>query len=74
MRGGNLGDWKSLVETGGVSELRIHHGEGWRVYFGRDGNELVILLGGGPKSNQMKGVCAATGYWTDYKVRKKEQL
>ena len=73
-RGGNLGDWKALTGTGGVNELRIAYGGGWRVYFGRDGKEIVILLGGGAKSDQKSDIRKATQQWADYKARKARYL
>jgi putative addiction module killer protein len=70
MRLGNFGDVKPV--GGGVSERRIDYGPGYRVYFGKDGPKLVILLGGGTKSRQDKDISDAQAAWQDYKQRKKE--
>jgi putative addiction module killer protein len=65
LRLGNFGDCKSVV--GGVYELRYHFGSGYRVYFGLDGKELVVLLCGGDKSSQQADIATATEYWKEYK-------
>ena len=50
----------------GVSELKIDFGPGYRVYFGRDGDTLVILLGGGKKDTQDADMKLARQYWREY--------
>lgn len=54
---GNFGDYKSVGS--GVFELREHFGAGWRMYFVRRGDILVVMLGGGNKSTQVKDIEAA---------------
>ncbi|MBK1725265.1 addiction module protein [Thiocystis violacea] len=66
---GNFGDVKPVGE--GVSERRIDFGPGYRVYFGQDGQKLVILLVGGTKKRQQRDIDQAKTYWHDYKHRKK---
>ena len=51
----------------GVFELRIHKGPGLRVYYALDGDNLVLLLGGGDKSNQDKNIKEAKYFWRKYK-------
>lgn len=55
----------------GVFEIVIDFGPGYRVYFGKDGPEIVILLGGGTKKKQQRDINAAHDCWQDYKDRKK---
>jgi len=69
MEQGNLSNAKSVGE--GVMECRIDFGPGYRVYFGRDGTALVILLTGGTKKRQQKDIDAAHDYWSDYKQRQR---
>ncbi|MBZ5594981.1 MAG: type II toxin-antitoxin system RelE/ParE family toxin [Acidobacteriia bacterium] len=63
---GNFGDNKSL--GGGLYELRVNFGPGYRVHFGRE-NEDVILLWGGQKQQQAKDIARARIYWTEYETR-----
>lgn len=65
---GNLSSVKGVGS--GVYEYRIDFGPGYRVYFGKDGERLVILLGGGTKKRQQKDINHAVGRWQDYKKRK----
>ncbi len=69
MAQGNLSNVKPVGE--GVLEYRIDFGPGYRVYFGRDGETLVILLTGGTKKRQQRDIGAAHSYWLDYKQRKR---
>ena len=54
LAGGNPGDVRPVGE--GVSELRVDYGAGYRVYFKRQGNELIVLLAGGDKGSQSKDI------------------
>jgi len=65
---GNLSNVKGV--GGGVNEFRIDFGPGYRIYFGRDGDRVVILLAGGTKSRQQKDIAAAQVRWADYRKRK----
>ena len=64
IRQGNFGDCKTV--GGGVSELRIDYGPGYRVYFGRRGETIVILLCGGDKRTQTRDIASAQMRWQDY--------
>jgi len=68
---GNFSRVKSVGD--GVHECRIDWGPGYRVYLGKDGAKLVILLAGGTKKRQQNDINKAKEYWRDYKKRKKEQ-
>ena len=52
-------------------EYKIDFGPGYRVYFGRDGDTLVILLTGGTKKRQQRDIDTAKAYWRDYKLSKR---
>lgn len=71
MEQGNLSNVKPV--GGGVLEYRIDFGPGYRVYFGRDGETLVILLTGGSKKRQQRDIEAAGACWQDYKRRKRSR-
>ncbi len=67
LEAGLLGDAKPVGS--GVLELRIDHGPGYRVYFGRHGDALVLLLIGGDKRTQAADIAKAKDYWNDWKDR-----
>ncbi len=69
------GNFSNVKGVGaGVFEYRIDFGPGYRVYFGKDGDTLVILVGGGTKKQQSQDIALAQERWGDYKQRKtKEQ-
>ena len=62
---GNFGDRRAV--GGGVFELRIHFGAGYRVYFGEVDNTIVLLLCGGDKSSQTRDIERAKNFWLEYK-------
>ncbi|MBX2973526.1 MAG: type II toxin-antitoxin system RelE/ParE family toxin [Flavobacteriales bacterium] len=66
---GNTSQAKAVGK--GVHELRIDWGPGYRVYFGMDGDVLVILLGGGTKKGQQNDIATAQERWKLYKAGKK---
>jgi len=57
----------------GIFELRLDFGPGYRVYFGKDGDELVILLGGGTKKRQQSDIETAQALWQEYKRTKEKK-
>ncbi|MBI4443269.1 MAG: type II toxin-antitoxin system RelE/ParE family toxin [Acidobacteria bacterium] len=61
---GNLGDHKGV--GGGVWEARLMFGAGYRIYFGKDGNSIIVLLVGGEKSSQSEDISRAKRFWRDY--------
>ncbi|MBM4261839.1 MAG: type II toxin-antitoxin system RelE/ParE family toxin [Deltaproteobacteria bacterium] len=66
---GNFSNAKGV--GAGVQECKIDFGPGYRIYFGQDGEQLIILLYGGTKKRQDKDIAKAKEYWADYKRRKK---
>ncbi len=71
MSQGNLSNVKGA--GGGVHEYRIDFGPGYRIYFARDGDRMILLLGGGTKKHQQKDIRNARSRWQDYKDRKKQE-
>jgi putative addiction module killer protein len=69
MGAGNFGDCKPLA--GGVWELRIDWGPGYRVYYAQAGQRLVLLLVGGDKRRQQADITTAMKYWKDWQERNK---
>lgn len=68
-----LGNLSSIKSVGaGVQELRIDYGPGYRIYFGWDGESLVILLAGGTKKRQQADIERARELWQEFKERKRE--
>jgi len=71
LRLGNFGDTERIQGVGkGLFELRIHAGPGWRIYYGKEGEEIVILLCGGAKKSQKRDITKAAKYWEDYLTSK----
>ncbi len=65
------GNFSSVKQVGeGVLEYRIDWGPRYRVYFGRDGAVLVILLTGGTKARQQRDIARAKALWADYRLRR----
>ena len=67
----SLGNFSNVEGVGsGVFEYKLDFGPGYRIYFGKDGETLVILLGGGSKKRQQRDINTALANWQDYKRRK----
>lgn len=69
VEGGNLGDFKSVGN--GVLEMRINYGPGYRLYFAKDGESIILLLIGGEKSTQNQDIIKAKNIWQGFKNEKK---
>jgi putative addiction module killer protein len=68
VRLGNFGDCKPIVGEKGLFELRIHISPGFRIYFGKAGNKLILLLTGGEKGSQKRDIAKAKEYWNSYQT------
>ena len=64
LENGNFGDCQPV--GGGLSELRLFFGPGYRVYFGQEHGFIVVLLCGGDKSSQRRDILKAQSYWKEY--------
>lgn len=60
----HFGDTETVGD--GVFELRFHFGPGYRIYYGKDGDKVIILLCGGIKKSQKRDIAKAKEYWEDY--------
>jgi putative addiction module killer protein len=69
IRQGNLSNIKGVGS--GIYEYRIDFGPGYRIYLGKDGERLLILVGGGTKKRQANDINLALARWQDYKRRKR---
>jgi len=66
---GNFGDHKPLGD--GLFEMRIHAGPGYRLYYGLDGDTLVVVVAAGPKDHQAKDIKRSKALWAEYKGEKR---
>lgn len=65
------GNFSNVEGVGdGVYEIKVNFGPGYRVYFGKEGDSIVILLGGGSKKRQSQDIATAQDRWRDHKGRK----
>ena len=69
LEAGNFGAAKAL--NGGIFELRLDFGPGYRVYYGQHGKTIIILLGGGSKRRRSADIAAAIERWKKFKQAKK---
>ena len=66
-----MGNTSNVKWVGGIGEVRIDWGPGYRIYLAKDGEALVILFGGGTKKSQKKDIEKAKALHAEYKQRKK---
>ncbi len=72
VRGGNFGDCTQIKGGEGIYELRIDYGAGYRIYYGKSGATVVVLLVGGCKSSQSRDIARAKRYWLDFKEQEND--
>ena len=66
---GNFGDWKALTDAAGIYEMRIHSGQGFRIFYAVVGRTIILLLAGSTKKEQDRTIARARSYFEDYKRR-----
>jgi putative addiction module killer protein len=66
-----VGNTSSIKWFSGIGECRIDWGPGYRIYLAKDGDSLVLLLGGGTKRTQQADIESAKAIWAEYKLRKR---
>lgn len=66
---GNFGDWKVLTGAGGIREMRVHYGPGFRIYYIIAGQKVILLLAGSTKKEQDRTIAKAKEYLADYNRR-----
>ena len=71
MEAGNLSNVRGVGR--GVLERRINVGPGYRVYFGKDGDTLIVLRGGGTKARQQRDIERSHDLWQEYRRRKQQE-
>lgn len=69
-----FGNFSNVQGVGrGLYEYKIDYGPGYRIYFGKDGDQIIIVVGGGTKKRQTDDIHHATCCWKEYKQRKKQE-
>lgn len=69
---GNFGDHKLLPDTGGIYEMRIFKGNGYRVYYAQEGETIYLLLIGGSKDNQQSDISKAKTLWQQIQTEQEQ--
>jgi putative addiction module killer protein len=71
-RFGNFGDWKAIAGAAGICEMRIHSGQGFRIFYSVVGRTVILLLAGSTKKEQDRTIAKAKAYLEDYNRRVKQ--